>query len=57
MAAAGTLALRYLARSPVLVHGPRTGRPYRFSGAAPVQAVARADADALLASGHFQRVA
>lgn len=51
---AGTLALRYLARSPVLVRGPATGREYRFSAAQPVQRVARGDSDALLRTGHFR---
>jgi hypothetical protein len=35
------------------VRGPITGKDYRFSGAAPVQRVARADRDALLRTGHF----
>lgn len=49
----GGVALRYLARSPVAVRGPVTGMEYRFSGADPVQPVARADRDALLQTGHF----
>lgn len=54
---AGALRLRYLARLPVAVRGPASGRLYRFSGVEPVQPVARADAEALLASGHFRREA
>ena len=48
-------ALRYLARSPIIVQGPSTGVQYRFSAAQPVQRVARADCEALLRSGHFAR--
>lgn len=51
------IRLRYLARSPILVRGTGSGRAYRFSGEAPVQSVARADAQPLLASGHFRREA
>lgn len=51
------IRLRYLARSPILVRGTTSGRAYRFSGAEPVQSVARADAQPLLASGHFRREA
>jgi len=49
----GAVSLRYLARSAVVVRGPVTGMQYRFSGAEPVQRVARADRDALLRTGHF----
>jgi hypothetical protein len=49
----GAVRLRYLARPAVLVRGPVTGATYRFSGAEPVQPVARADRDALLRTGHF----
>lgn len=53
----GVVSLRYLARSAILVQGAASGRAYRFSELAPVQAVARADAAAMLASGHFRREA
>lgn len=53
----GAIRLRYLARSPILVRGTTSGRAYRFSGEDPVQSVARADAQPLLASGHFRREA
>ncbi len=51
------MRLRYLARAAVLVRGPRSGTPYRFSENQPVLAVQRADAEAMLASGHFRREA
>ncbi|MDE2297635.1 MAG: hypothetical protein KGK18_05665 [Burkholderiales bacterium] len=51
----GAILLRYLARSPILVHGPVSGRIYRFNAAEPVQLVGRADAQPLLATGHFWR--
>jgi hypothetical protein len=49
------MRLRYLARAPILVRGARSGASYRFSASQPVQAVQRADAEALLATGHFRR--
>jgi hypothetical protein len=54
-AAHGEVALRYLAQSSIIVVGPVSGRQYRFSGAAPIQRVARADQASLLATGHFRR--
>ena len=51
----GAIPLRYLARSPIVVHGPVSGRIYRFNAAEPVQLVGRADAQSLLATGHFRR--
>ncbi|MDE2093019.1 MAG: hypothetical protein KGL99_03345 [Burkholderiales bacterium] len=51
----GAILLRYLARSPILVHGPVSGRIYRFNAAEPVQLVGRTDAQPLLATGHFWR--
>lgn len=53
----GAIRLRYLARSPISVRGTASGRTYRFSREAPVQSVAGADAQLLLASGHFRREA
>ena len=52
---AGTVRLRYLARSAILVRGPRSGTPYRFSEQQQVQAVQRADVEPMVASGHFRR--
>ena len=54
----GSLAvvtLRYLARAPIMVQGAVTQRAYRFSGAQPLQQVARGDVEHLLASGFFRR--
>ena len=53
--ATGMVRLRYLARAGILVRGPRSGTPYRFSENQPVVAVQRADVEAMLASGHFRR--
>ena len=53
----GTVRLRYLARAGILVRGPRSGTPYRFSENQPVAAVQRADVESMLASGHFRREA
>ena len=53
--AIGTVRLRYLARTAVLVRGAASGANYRFSANQPVQAVQRSDADALVATGHFRR--
>jgi hypothetical protein len=46
--------VRYLARSPVLVQGPISGRAYQFSAASPVQPVDARDVQALLNSQCFQ---
>lgn len=53
----GTVRLRYLARAAILVRGARSGAAYRFSESQPVIAVQRADAEPLLATGHFRREA
>lgn len=50
-----TIALRYLATSPLRLHGTVTARVYEFSAGQPVQAVAAPDALALLASRLFRR--
>ena len=50
----GMVTLRYLAGAPIQVTGPATRSIYRFSREEPVQRIARADAEALLASGHFR---
>jgi hypothetical protein len=52
---AGAVRLRYLARAPILVRGARSGQSYRFSETQPVLGVQRADAELLLATGHFRR--
>lgn len=51
----GAVVMRYLARAPIVVRGPVTRTEYRFSGAEPLQRVARADVEPLLASGYFRR--
>jgi len=51
---AGTTLLRYLHGSPIRVQGPNSGARYEFSAAAPVAAVHRADAAALLQTGYFR---
>ena len=53
-AGAGTLTLRYLAGAPIQVIGPATRAIYRFTPESPLQRIARADAQALLASGYFR---
>lgn len=50
-----TIALRYLANSPVRLHGAVTARAYEFSADRPVLAVAAPDAPVLLASRLFRR--
>ena len=50
-----TVTLRYLASSPLCVHGSVTARAYEFSAGWPVQAVAAPDAPVLLASRLFRR--
>jgi len=51
----GSVPIRYLANASIIVRGPATQKEYRFSGAQPLQQVARADVEALLASGYFTR--
>jgi hypothetical protein len=50
----GMVTLRYLAGAPIQVTGPATRTIYRFSREAPLQRIARADAEPLLATGHFR---
>lgn len=50
-----TAHLRYLAKAPVVVNGPKTNVEYHFSGAQPVQPVAAADVELLLETGFFRR--
>ncbi len=51
---AGEQLLRYTEHSPVRVIGHATGRAYAFSAERPTQSVARADAQALLATRFFR---
>ncbi|WP_093388789.1 hypothetical protein [Rugamonas rubra] len=53
-AQAGAVTLRYLAGAPIQVVGPASHATYRFSREAPLQRIARADAEPLLASGYFR---
>ncbi len=53
--AAATVALRCTAARALRVAGPVTGRGYAFAPGQPVQAVAVADAHALIATGMFRR--
>jgi len=55
VASIATVTLRYVASSPLLVHGPVTARAYQFSADHPVHPVAASDAPALLASRLFRR--
>jgi hypothetical protein len=55
-ASGGSVHLRYLERSRILVQGPVTGRPYEFSAAQPFQSVDARDASALLRTRFFSQV-
>jgi hypothetical protein len=46
-----TARVRYLGRRARLVHGPASGRIYRFAGPRDVQAVHREDLASLLRAG------
>lgn len=50
----GVVTLRYLAGAPIQVVGPASRATCRFSREAPLQRIARADAESLLASGYFR---
>ncbi len=60
-AAAGPQAdealLRYMLALPITVHGDRSGREYRFTQQAAIQAVDLRDADEFLRSRLFRRLA
>ncbi len=51
-----TVTLMYKPRSAVAVVGPTTKTRYQFSGGGSLQAVDRRDAEAMVASGMFERV-
>jgi hypothetical protein len=55
MTARGSVTLKYIEYSPILVRGSSTGRHYQFSGAIPVQEVDGRDALAMLRTGYFRR--
>ncbi len=50
-----TVLLRYSETSPIVVSGPVSRRPYRFTREDPVQRVDAQDADALLRTRFFTR--
>jgi hypothetical protein len=52
---AGTIALRSIANSGIVVRGLATGRQYSFTAATPVQLVDARDAASLLRTPHFRR--
>jgi len=51
----GTVTLRYLERSRIIVRGPATGRYYEFSGIDAVKPVEARDAAALLRTQFFRQ--
>jgi hypothetical protein len=50
------VTLRYRSRSALIVLGSTTGKRYQFTGQGSMQAVDRRDAEALVASGLFERI-
>ena len=54
-AAYAAVILHYLERSPILVRGSVTGRPYEFSGSRPDQSVDVRDAESLLRTRFFRK--
>ena len=48
--------LQYLEHSPIVVHGPVSGRAYAFSGESAIQSVASVDAERLVQTRFFRRV-
>jgi len=51
----GSVSLRYLKQTRILVQGPITGRHYEFSGARPCQSVDARDVEALLRTRFLSR--
>ena len=51
-----TVTLQYRSRSAVIVSGSTTGKRYQFSVGGSMQAVDKRDAEALIASGLFERI-
>src|SRR5258707_1187159 len=51
-----TVTLRYRSRSSAIVRGPQTGNRYQFTGGGSMQAVDRRDAEAMVATGQFERI-
>ena len=51
-----SVTLQYRHRSPITVRGATTGRRYEFLCGGALQAVDAQDADALIATGMFDRI-
>jgi hypothetical protein len=51
-----TVTLRCRSRSAAIVRGPQTGNRYQFTGGGSMQAVDRRDAEAMVATGLFEKV-
>ena len=51
-----TVRLQYRHRSPITVRGAKTGKRYEFLGGGAMQTVDRQDAEALIATGMFDRI-
>jgi len=51
-----SVTLRYRSKSAVVVQGPATTARYQFAGGGSMQAVDRRDAEALIATGMFERI-
>jgi hypothetical protein len=51
-----TVTIRCRDRSALIVRGSTTGKRYQFSGGGSMQAVDRRDAEALVATGLFERI-
>ena len=50
------ITLRYRNQSAIVVRGPHTGNRYQFAGGGSMQAVHRLDAEAMIATGWFDRI-
>lgn len=50
------ITLRYRNRSGIIVRGQHTGKRYQFAGDGSMQAVHRLDAEAMIATGWFDRI-
>jgi hypothetical protein len=51
----GSVSVRYVEQSSIVIRGPATGRQYAFSGTNPVQSVDARDANSLLNTRFFRR--
>lgn len=51
----GSVSIRYLHRSPLVVRGAKTGRHYLFSSGQPVLAVDARDVESVLRIGVFRK--